>query len=174
MNKILNMRFAWIATLCVVMGMMTGCGGEDPASAPAPAPISNNNNNSNNNQSEQPVSPEVQVIETSAIEEDVNKGVLAVSVDEQQGGSAVMTVTAGSSQFRIVGSYDSEARGYIFNLSNLEMGETYQYVISVYDKDSQKVMESEQKSVTIPESVEIDESGSGGGSDGTRGGGFFG
>lgn len=162
------MRFVWMATLCVVMGMMTGCGGEDPV--PAPAPISNNNNN----QPEQPVSPKVQVIETSAIEENVNKGVLAVSVDEQQGGSAVMTVTMGSSQFRIVGSYDSEARGYIFNLSNLETGETYQYVISVYDKDNQKVMESKSRSISIPESAVIDGDGSEGGSDGTRGGGFFG
>jgi len=167
MNKIMKSQFVWIATLCVALGLMTGCGDEDPVPAPATTPINNDN------QQEQPVSPEVQVIETSAIEEDVNKGVLAVSVDEQQGGSAVMTVTMGSSQFRIVGSYDSEARGYIFNLSNLEMGETYQYVISVYDKDSQKVMESRSRSIIIPESAVIDEGGSDGGSDGTRGGGFF-
>jgi len=156
--------------LLTATGVMTGCGGDDPAPTPTE---SHNTQSSDKNQQEQPISPEVKVIDPSAIEEDVNKGVLAVSVDEQQGGSAVMTVTAGSSQFRIVGSYDSEARGYVFNLSNLEMGETYQYVISVYDKDNQKVMESKSRSITIPESAVIDGDGSGGGSDGTRGGGFF-
>lgn len=175
MNKILNMRIVWIAVLCVVMGLMTGCGGEDPVPAPTPTPTEPQNTpspNNNDNQQEQPVIPEVEVIEPSAIKEDVNNGVLSVSVDEQPEGSAVMTVTKGSSKFRIVGSYDSEARGYVFNLSNLEMGETYQYVISVYDKDNQKVLESKSRSITIPESAVIDGDGSGGGSDGTRGGAF--
>ena len=162
------MRFVWMATLCVVMGMMTGCGGEAPVPAPDPTPIINNN------QQEQPKPSELKVIEPSAIKEDTDEGVISVSLDEQQGGSAVMTVTRGSSQFRIVGSYDSEARRYIFNLSNLEMGETYQYVISVYDKNHQKVMESRSRSIIIPESAVIDGDGSEGGSDGTRGGGFFG
>jgi hypothetical protein len=168
MNKILNIRFFGMAALCVVMGLMTGCGGEDPVPAPAPDPTPINNDN----QQEQPVISNVKVIEPSAIKEDVNNGVLSVSVDEQPEGSAVMTVTKDSSKFRIVGSYDSEARGYVFNLSNLEMGETYQYVISVYDKDNQKVLESKSRSISIPESAVIDGDGSGGGSDGTRGGAF--
>lgn len=170
-------QFVWIATLCVALGLMTGCGGEDPVPAPTPTPTEPQNTpspNNNDNQQEQPVIPEVEVIEPSAIKEDVNKGVLSVSVDEQSEGSAVMTVTKDSSKFRIVGSYDSEARGYVFNLSNLEMGETYLYVISVYDKDNQKVMESRSRSIIIPESAVIDGDGSEGGSDGTRGGGFFG
>jgi hypothetical protein len=171
MNTIFNKQCVLAALLLTATGVMTGCGGDDPAPTPTE---SHNTQSSDKNQQEQPISPEVKVIDPSAIEEDTERGVLSVSVDVQAGGSALMTVTKGSVQFLISGSYDSETRGYIFNLSHLEMGENYQYVISVYDKDHQKVMESKSRSITIPESVVIDADGSGGGSDGTRGGGFFG
>jgi len=168
MKLILNMRFVWIAILGVVTGLMTGCGDDDPVPAPDQTQTVDNPN------PEQPLMPDVEEIAPSSIEENAEERTVSLKMAEQPGGRAVLTATAvetkAASQITIVGTYDSKTEGYTFDLSRLDGGTTYQYVISVYDKDGQKVMESKSRSITITESVVIDENGSDGGSDGTRGG----
>lgn len=178
MNTIFNRHCILAALLLAATGVMTGCGDDDPVPAPDQTQTENNpNTNTNpgdNPNPTQPQTPEVEEIAPSAIEENAEEGTVSLRMAEQPGGRAVLTATAvetkAASQITIVGTYNSETGCYTFDLSVLDGGVTYRYVISVYDKDGQKVMESKEKSVAIEESAEIDDDGSDGGSDGTRGG----
>jgi len=178
MNTIFNKNCLLAALLLAATGVITGCGDDDPVPAPNQTQTENNpNTNTNpgdNPNPTQPQTPEVEEIVPSAIEENAEEGTVSLRMAEQPGGRAVLTATAmetkAASQITIVGTYDSETGCYTFDLSVLDGGVTYQYVISVYDKDGKKVMESKQKTITLPESAEIDDDGSDGGSDGTRGG----
>lgn len=174
MNTTFMKQYFLATFLFMSMGMLTGCGGDD--SIPAPEQTQKDNNtssNGNNNQQEQPQGPELKIIEPSVIAENAEEGEVSVKMAEQSGGRAVLTATVAetkaATQIVIVGIYDSENGCYTFDLSVLDSDATYSYVISVYDKDGKKVMESKQKTITLPESAVIDERGSGGGSDGTRG-----
>lgn len=175
MNTIFNKQYLLATIFFVAMGMMTGCGDDEPVPAPKQTQNEKNPSEDNNGQQpEQPQTPEMKEIESSAIEENAEEGEISVKMAEQPGGRAVMTVTKAetkvSSQIFITGTYDNETGCYVFDLSNLEADETYQYIISVYNKEGQKVMESKSKSVTIPESADIDKDGSDGGADGMKGG----
>lgn len=178
MNTIFNRYCILAALLLAATGVMTGCGDDDPVPAPeqtqnSSTPNSNTNPGSNPNPA-QPQTPEVEEIASSAIEVNAEEGTVSLRMAEQPGGRAVLTATAmetkAALQITIVATYNSETGCYTFDLSVLDGGVTYQYVISVYDKDGKKVMESKQKTITLPESAEIDDDGSDGGSDGTRGG----
>lgn len=178
MNTIFNRHCILAALLLAATGVMTGCGDDDPVPAPNQTQTENNpNTNTNpgdNPNPTQPQTPEVEEIAPSAIEENAEEGEVSVKMAEQSGGRAVLTATVAetkaANQVVIPGIYDNENGCYTFDLSVLDSDATYSYIISVYDKDGKKVMESKQKTITLPESAEIDESGSGGGADGTRGG----
>lgn len=169
MNTIFNKQYILAALLLTATGMMTGCGDDDAVPAPE-----HTQTNPSITPGGTPAAPDVEEIAPSAIEENAEEGQVAVRIAEQPGGRAVLTATVSetraASQITIIGTYDSETGCYTFDLTVLDGGVTYQYVISVYDKDGKKVMESKRKSVSIPESADIDTDGSGGGSDGTRGG----
>ena len=174
MNKIFNKQYLLATALFVAMGVMTGCGDDDSVPAPEQTQKENNSSSNESNNQQQEQIPEVKVIESSAIEENAEEGDVSVRMAEQSGGRAVLIAsiaeTKAASQIQIVGTYDNEKGCYTFNLSTLETGINYQYIISVFNQKGQKVMESKPKSLTIPESADIDKDGSDGGADGMKGG----
>lgn len=174
MNTIFNKQYILAALLLTATGMMTGCGDDDPVPAPDHTQTNPSFIPDGSDTPDAPQLPDVEEIAPSAIEEHAEEGKVIVRLAEQPGGRAVLTATVSetraASQITIIGTYDSETGCYTFDLTVLDGGVTYQYVISVYDKDGKKVMESKPKSVDIQESADIDADGSGGGSDGTRGG----
>ena len=170
MNTIFNKQYILAALLLTATGMMTGCGDDDAVPAPE-----HTQTNPSITPGGTPAAPDVKEIAPSAIEEDAEEGRVAVRIAEQPGGRAELRATASETgavaqPIVIAGTYDSETGCYTFDLTVLDGGVTYQCVISVYDKDGKKVMESKPKSVDIQESADIDTDGSEGGSDGTRGG----
>ena len=164
MNKYINRNSIFALMLAMTCFMMSACGDDDdtpapeptPAPAPAPAPV-------------------VQKIDNASISEDASQKKVLVYVKKQEGGKAVVEGKnkAATKEFAIDGTYDDENSCYVFDLSTLEGGDTYDYKVVVYDGKNQKTQESDKQTITIPESADTDKEGSGGGSEGMRGGAVY-
>jgi hypothetical protein len=163
MNKYINRNSIFALMLAMTCFMMSACGDDDdtPAPEPAPAPAP----------TPEPA-PVVQKIDNASIIEDASHKKVQVYVKKQEGGKAVVEGKnkAATKEFTIDGIYDDENSCYVFDLSTLEGGDTYNYKVAVYDGKNQKIQESDKQTISIPESADTDKEGTGGGSEGMRGG----
>lgn len=161
MDKYICKYDALAMIMVAVCFVMSSCGddGDEPIPEPTPGSI-------------------VQPISESAIALNTEEITMTVTTQEQVGGKAVLTgsvvETKSSSEIAIVGKYDARKGCYVFDLSGLETDKTYRYQIAIYNALGQKIKESSVLTKTIPspkaDKTEIDEYGTGGGSEGMRGG----
>ncbi len=153
-----------ISVIVITMSLLASCGGgSDAAEEDKPTPVTP--------EPKQEDPPVVQDISSENVDLSSNEPTFKFAAPQQVDGKAELTATlTRADAVVILGSYNTEKGCYEFDLSILEDSQPYTFKVKVYNKEGKVVIESKEKTITMPDTSDSSKINPSGNSDGTRAG----